>query len=130
MDSLQKFAEHNNVDTVNLTDIGEVHPQFQGESCWERNHPTFISKKRKVILTTCKVGHSSIRFYLHAQNEINDDDWIWIEDSNRNPKSWLEPDEYHELVTQMYQQDVRKMYVHLNFHIMMKIISILKLQRL
>ena len=109
MDSLQKFAEHNNVDTVNLTDIGEVHPQFQGESCWERNHPTFISKKRKVILTTPrKVGHSSIRFYLHAQNEINDDDWIWIEDSNRNPKSWLEPDEYHELVSQMYQQDVRK----------------------
>ena len=108
-DALKKFAEHNNRDTISITDIGEITPQFDGETCWERSHPTFISKKRKVILTCPrKVGHSSIRFYLHAQNDLHEDDWIWLEDENRDPRTWLEPDEYKEVVTQMFEQDVRK----------------------
>ena len=70
--------------------VESIIPHFDGESCWERCHPTFISKKRKVILTCPrKVGHSSIRFYFNYQNEMFDDDWVWIEDDNRDPRTWL-----------------------------------------
>jgi hypothetical protein len=108
-DALKKFANQNPTpDTVNLDNLGEIHPHFDGESCWERSHPTFISRKRKVILTCPrKVGHSSLRFYLHAQNEMYDDDWIWIEDEHRNPKSWLTPEEYYEVVSQVYSEGTR-----------------------
>jgi hypothetical protein len=85
-----------------------INPHFDGETCWERNHPTFISKKRKVILTCPrKVGHSSIRFYLNSQNQMFDDDWIWIEDQNRDPKTWLTDEEYLEFVTSMWQPNKR-----------------------
>ena len=107
-DSLKSFAHWNNVDKLVIDGL-EVHPTFDGETCWERNHPTFISKKRKVILTCPrKVGHSSIRVYLNSQNEMHDDDWVWIEDHNRNPKTWLEQDEYRNLVESVYKQDNRK----------------------
>lgn len=107
-DSLKNFAHWNSVDKLVIDGV-EVNPTFDGETCWERNHPTFISKKRKVILTCPrKVGHSSIRFYLNSQNEMHDDDWVWIEDHNRNPKTWLEQDEYRNLVESVYKQDNRK----------------------
>ena len=64
--------------------------EWEGNTVWERCHPTFISKKRKVILTCPrKVGHSSIRFYLNYMNEVEGDDWIWIEDEDRYPKNWM-----------------------------------------
>ena len=73
-DSLKSFASFNENNEVQIT-VGKqtftVNAHFDGETCWERCHPTFISKKRKVILTCPrKVGHSSIRFYLNAQNEM------------------------------------------------------------
>jgi len=109
VDSLKKFAEWNNQDTIEIPNVGIVSPHFDGETCWERTQPTFISKKRKVILTCPrKVGHSSIRFYLHAQNEMNGDDWIWLEDDNRNPKTWLEPEEFQSFMESIYAEDVRK----------------------
>ena len=43
--------------------------EWGGSTVWEKCHPTFISQKRKVILTCPrKVGHSSIRFYLNYMN--------------------------------------------------------------
>lgn len=111
-ETLKKFAEWNNrFDTVKINDIN-VTPHFDGETCWERSHPTFISKKRKVILTCPrKVGHSSIRFYLHSQNEMFDDDWIWIEGDYRNPKSYLKEDEYKSLVESVYSENTRKVVI-------------------
>ena len=110
-DSLKSFASFNENDEVQIT-VGKqtftVNAHFDGETCWERCHPTFISKKRKVILTCPrKVGHSSIRFYLNAQNEMFDDDWVWIEDQNRNPRTWLSDEEYLQFVTDMYQPNKR-----------------------
>ena len=110
-DSLKSFASFNENNEVQIT-VGKqtftVNAHFDGETCWERCHPTFISKKRKVILTCPrKVGHSSIRFYLNAQNEMFDDDWVWIEDQNRNPRTWLSDEEYLQFVTDMYQPNKR-----------------------
>lgn len=113
-DSLRAFARFSdNSNEIRIT-IGKqtfpVRPFFEGETCWERAHPTFISKKRKVILTTPrKVGHSSIRFYLHQQNDMFDDDWVWIEDHNRDPRSWLTPEEYLQLVTDIWKPNNRVM---------------------
>ena len=36
-----------------------------------------------------------------------DDDWVWIEDRNRNPKTWLTEEEYLEFVTELYQPNKR-----------------------
>ena len=97
-ESLKNFATWNDKNEF-LLDGRPIIPHFDGETCWERCHPTFISKKRKVILTCPrKVGHSSIRFYLNYQNEMFDDDWVWIEDGNRDPRTWLVQEEYRELV--------------------------------
>ena len=53
-DSLKSFASFKENDEVQIT-VGKqtftVNAHFDGETCWERCHPTFISKKRKVILT-------------------------------------------------------------------------------
>ena len=78
--------------------------EWDGNTVFEKCHPTFISKKRKVILTCPrKVGHSSIRFYLNAQNAFQNDDWVWIEDNDRDPKNFLDEDDankmYEELLT-------------------------------
>ena len=63
--SLKKFATWNDKNQFEI-DGRIIIPYFDGVSCWERCHPTFISKKRKVILTAPrKVGHSSIRFYFN-----------------------------------------------------------------
>ena len=54
-DSLKNFC---NIGTINnefqITMVNKLFiPHFfDGETCWERCHPTFISKKRKVILNT------------------------------------------------------------------------------
>ena len=65
--------------------------EFEGNTVFERCHPTFISKKRKVILTCPrKVGHSSIRFYLNYMNQEEGDDWTWIEDNDRDPREFLD----------------------------------------
>ena len=112
-ESLKSFASFSgdSRDEVRVTIGKQTFPvltHFDGETCWERCHPTFISKKRKVILTCPrKVGHSSIRFYLNAQNEMFNDDWVWIEDQNRNPKTWLTDEEYLEFVTDIYQPNNR-----------------------
>tara|TARA_B100001057_G_scaffold214081_2_gene214460 strand:+ start:17668 stop:18861 length:1194 start_codon:yes stop_codon:yes gene_type:complete len=112
-ESLKSFASFNDDsrDEVRVTIGKQTFPiltHFDGETCWERCHPTFISKKRKVILTCPrKVGHSSIRFYLNAQNEMFNDDWVWIEDQNRNPKTWLTDEEYLKFVTDMWQPNKR-----------------------
>ena len=110
-DSLKNFATWNDKNEFQINGRPII-PHFDGESCWERNHPTFISKKRKVMLTCPrKVGHSSIRFYLNYQNEMFDDDWVWIEDHNRNPKTWLDQDEYRELVESVYAPNSRKILI-------------------
>ena len=48
------FASFNENNEVQIT-VGKqtftVNAHFDGETCWERCHPTFISKKRKVIIT-------------------------------------------------------------------------------
>ena len=105
--SLKKFASWNDKNQFEI-DGRIIIPHFDGVSCWERCHPTFISKKRKVILTAPrKVGHSSIRFYFNYQNEMFDDDWVWIEDDNRDPKTWLNDDEYKSLVESIYKKNGR-----------------------
>lgn len=110
-DSLKKFASWNDRNEFEI-DGRIINPHFDGISCWERNHPTFISKKRKVILTCPrKVGHSSIRFYFNYQNEMFDDDWVWIEDDNRDPRTWLNDDEYKSLVESIYKKDWRRVLV-------------------
>ena len=110
-ESLKSFASFNDRNEIQIKIGNQTRPVFldlQGQTCWERCHPTFISKKRKVILTCPrKVGHSSIRFYLNAQNEMFDDDWVWIEDQNRNPRTWLSDEEYLEFVTDLYQPNKR-----------------------
>ena len=110
-ESLKSFASYNERNEIQITIGNEIRPvliHLDGQTCWERCHPTFISKKRKVILTCPrKVGHSSIRFYLNAQNEMFDDDWVWIEDHNRDPKTWLTEEEYLEFVTELYQPNKR-----------------------
>ena len=110
-ESLKSFASFNDRNEIQITIGNQIRPVFldlSGQTCWERCHPTFISKKRKVILTCPrKVGHSSIRFYLNAQNEMFDDDWVWIEDQNRNPRTWLSDEEYLEFVTELYQPNKR-----------------------
>lgn len=110
-ESLKSFASFNDRNEIQIKIGNQIRPVFldlQGQTCWERCHPTFISKKRKVILTCPrKVGHSSIRFYLNAQNEMFDDDWIWIEDQNRNPRTWLSDEEYLEFVTDLYKPNKR-----------------------
>ena len=110
-ESLKSFASFNDRNEIQITIGNQIRPVFLdlgGQTCWERCHPTFISKKRKVILTCPrKVGHSSIRFYLNAQNEMFDDDWVWIEDQNRNPRTWLSDEEYLEFVTELYQPNKR-----------------------
>ena len=109
--SLKSFASYNERNEIQITIENEIRPvsiHLDGQTCWERCHPTFISKKRKVILTCPrKVGHSSIRFYLNAQNEMFDDDWVWIEDHNRDPKTWLTEEEYLKFVTELYQPNKR-----------------------
>ena len=63
-ETLKKFATWNDRNTFKLGE-STIIPHFDGETCWEKSHPTFISKKRKVILTCPrKVGHSSIRYYF------------------------------------------------------------------
>ena len=110
-ESLKSFASFNDRNEIQITIGNQIRPVFldlSGQTCWERCHPTFISKKRKVILTCPrKVGHSSIRFYLNAQNEMFDDDWVWIEDQNRNPRTWLSDEEYLEFVTDLYKPNKR-----------------------
>tara|TARA_B100001175_G_scaffold127823_1_gene108765 strand:+ start:11428 stop:12573 length:1146 start_codon:yes stop_codon:yes gene_type:complete len=107
-DSLRHFATLNDNQEIVINNGPPIVPRFEGETCWERNHPTFISKKRKVLFTTPrKVGHSSIRFYLHSQNEMFDDDWIWLEDQNRNPKTWLNQEEFKSIVEDTYGLDSR-----------------------
>ena len=110
-ESLKSFASYNERNEIQITIENEIRPvsiHLDGQTCWERCHPTFISKKRKVILTCPrKVGHSSIRFYLNAQNKMFDDDWVWIEDHNRDPKTWLTEEEYLEFVTELYQPNKR-----------------------
>ena len=77
--------------------------EWEGNTVFERCHPTFISKKRKVILTCPrKVGHSSIRFYLNYMNEVENDDWIWIEDNDRYPKNWLNKEDLLKLYTDLF----------------------------
>ena len=112
--SLEEFGNLNRSDEIRIKIDSEgitsfpVIPHFDGETCWERCHPTFLSKKRKVILTTPrKVGHSSIRFYLNEQNARFDDDWVWIEAQNRDPRSWLSEEEYEELVTDLWRPNKR-----------------------
>ena len=110
-DSLKNFATWNDRNEFEI-DGRIINPHFDGETCWERCHPTFISKKRKVILTAPrKVGHSSIRFYFNYQNEMFDDDWVWIEDANRDPRTWLLQDEYRELVESVYTKNGRAILV-------------------
>ena len=110
-DSLKNFATWNDKNEFQINGRPII-PHFDGETCWERCHPTFISKKRKVILTAPrKVGHSSIRFYFNYQNEMFDDDWVWIEDSNRDPRTWLNKNEYKSLVESIYKKDGRKVIV-------------------
>ena len=110
-ESLKSFASFNSKNEIQITIGNETRPvsiHLDGQTCWERCHPTFISKKRKVLLTCPrKVGHSSIRFYLNAQNEMFDDDWVWIEDQNRDPRTWLTEEEYLEFVTELYQPNKR-----------------------
>ena len=110
-ESLKSFASFNDRNEVRITIEKQTFPvsvHLDGETCWERCHPTFISKKRKVILTCPrKVGHSSIRFYLNAQNEMFNDDWVWVEDQNRDPKTWLTDEEYLKFVTDMWQPNKR-----------------------
>jgi len=107
-EALKSYAKHGfDFDNQNLIfkdskgqpfQINQNVLQFEGNTVFERGHPTFISKKRKVILTCPrKVGHSSIRFYLNYMNEVEGDDWIWIEDADRNPKNFLDKDELMEL---------------------------------
>jgi len=109
--SLKKFATWNDKNQFEI-DGRIVIPHFDGVSCWERCHPTFISKKRKVILTAPrKVGHSSIRFYFNYQNEMFDDDWVWIEDDNRDPRTWLNDDEYKSLIESIYKKNGRKVLI-------------------
>ena len=82
--------------------------EWEGNTVWERCHPTFISKKRKVILTCPrKVGHSSIRFYLNFMNQTEDDDWIWIEDDDRHPKNWLDEEELSTLYNDLFSDKHR-----------------------
>jgi len=110
-ETLKKFATWNDRNTFKLGE-STIIPHFDGETCWEKSHPTFISKKRKVILTCPrKVGHSSIRYYLHQQNEMFNDDWIWIEDEYRNPESWLEQKEYRSFVESVYAENNRKVII-------------------
>ena len=79
---------------------------WEGNTVFERTHPTFISKKRKVILTCPrKVGHSSIRFYLNYMNEEENDDWIWIEDFDRNPSNFLDEEDRTTLYNDLLQKD-------------------------
>ena len=55
-DSLEEFGNLNRTDEIRIKIDSEgissfpVFPHFDGETCWERCHPTFLSKKRKVIL--------------------------------------------------------------------------------
>tara|TARA_B100000927_G_scaffold254777_1_gene221188 strand:+ start:1032 stop:2240 length:1209 start_codon:yes stop_codon:yes gene_type:complete len=82
--------------------------EWEGNTVWERCHPTFISQKRKVILTCPrKVGHSSIRFYLNYMNQMEDDDWIWIEGEDRYPKNWLDKDTLGILYNDLFS-DIHK----------------------
>ena len=77
--------------------------ELDGNTCFERCHPTFISQKRKVILTCPrKVGHSSIRYYLNYMNAVHNDDWIWIEEEDRHPKNFLNKDDLLELYNDLY----------------------------
>ena len=79
--------------------------EWEGNTVFERAHPTFISKKRKVILTCPrKVGHSSIRYYLNYMNQVEDDDWIWIEDEDRYPKNWLNKDDLLTLYNSLFSE--------------------------
>ena len=85
--------------------------EWEGNTVFERCHPTFISQKRKVILTCPrKVGHSSIRFYLNYMNAVNDDDWIWIEEEDRYPKNFLNKNDLLELYNDLYS-DTNKINV-------------------
>ncbi len=82
--------------------------EFEGNTVFERCHPTFISKKRKVILTCPrKVGHSSIRFYLNYMNQEEGDDWTWIEDNDRDPREFLDENEYLEFIDDLLSDDNR-----------------------
>ena len=59
--------------------------EFEGNTCFERCHPTFISQKRKVILTCPrKVGHSSIRYYLNYMNAVHNDCLLYTSPSPRD----------------------------------------------
>ena len=79
---------------------------WNGTTVWERNHPTFISKKRKVILTCPrKVGHSSIRFYLSYMNSHFDDDWHWLEGADREPESILSQEELSIFYEDLYSDN-------------------------
>ena len=110
-DSLRNFAQLNDNQEIEINGTLLV-PRLEGETCWERQHPTFISKKRKVILTCPrKVGHSSIRFYFNSQNEMYDDDWVWIEDHNRDPKTWLDDDEYKDFIEDVYSNNNRAVLI-------------------
>jgi len=79
---------------------------WNGTTVWERNHPTFISKKRKVILTCPrKVGYSSIRFYLSYMNSHFDDDWHWLEGADREPESILSQEELSIFYEDLYSDN-------------------------
>ena len=93
--------------------------EWEGNTVWERCHPTFISKKRKVILTCPrKVGHSSIRFYLNYMNSAEDDDWIWIEDEDRYPKNWMDKEDleilYNDLLSDKHRINTVRDEDHVN----------------
>ena len=107
-ESLKSFASYNERNEIQITIGNQIRPvliHLDGQTCWERCHPTFISKKRKVLLTCPrKVGHSSIRFYLNYMNAVNDDDWIWIEEEDRYPKNFLNKDDLLELYNDLYSE--------------------------
>tara|TARA_B100000614_G_scaffold163780_1_gene145690 strand:- start:479 stop:1690 length:1212 start_codon:yes stop_codon:yes gene_type:complete len=80
--------------------------EWGGSTVWEKCHPTFISQKRKVILTCPrKVGHSSIRFYLSYMNSHYDDDWTWIEGIDRDPQQWLSDEDSEALYQDLYSDN-------------------------